>query len=179
MDVRLASEPLIQDSIVDGPGLRNVLWTQGCGHNCAGCHNPQTQDMEGGSLYDCDHIIETLVSLKKETGTNKITLSGGEMFLQPLALTHIASSLKAQGFNIWAYTGFTFEEILLTPELVECLKYIDVLVDGPYMAHLRDLTLPFRGSSNQRVIAVEASLKIGHVLVLEQYNSSDTLSNSY
>ena len=108
MKIRVSSD-ITFDSIVDGPGLRMVIWTQGCMHNCIGCHNPQTHSLCGGYEVDTKDIINTIKDLKLQKG---ITLSGGEPFLQAEALEEIAKEAKKYKLDVWSYTGFTFEELL-------------------------------------------------------------------
>lgn len=178
MNIRLADEPITVDSIVDGPGLRNVVWTQGCIHACSGCHNQGTHDKLGGELYSCDDVIIALLTLKKNNGTDKVTFSGGDPMLQTEALLYMVSTLKKKGFNIWVYTGYSFEELMLSDTAKECLKYIDVLVDGKFVEHLKDLTLPFRGSSNQRILCVPSSLQSNSPVTIQRYENAETLANS-
>ena len=108
MKLRIAS-PVICDSIVDGPGLRMVVWTQGCKHNCKGCHNPQTHSLTEGYEVDTKEIIEKMASLRLQQG---ITFSGGEPFLQPAPLAEIAKEAKNMNLDVWSYTGFKFEELI-------------------------------------------------------------------
>ncbi|TQQ83139.1 anaerobic ribonucleoside-triphosphate reductase activating protein [Peptacetobacter hominis] len=170
MKIRLASKVTF-DSIVDGPGLRAVVWTQGCTHNCMGCHNPQTHSLNGGFIEDTDNIVKEIKERKLQRG---VTLSGGEPFLQPEAVEDIARKLKETGMDVWAFTGFKFEE-LLNPSNKnffinkKLLKSIDVLVDGKFEIDKRDISLLFRGSSNQRVIDVKRSLKEKRVVLKEEY----------
>ncbi|MBO3445234.1 anaerobic ribonucleoside-triphosphate reductase activating protein [Clostridium sp. CCUG 7971] len=170
MKIRISS-PTTFDSIVDGPGLRMVVWTQGCIHNCKNCHNPQTHDLCGGFEVDTKDIIDKLKILKLQKG---ITLSGGEPFLQPEALEEIAKEAKENKLDIWAYTGFTFEYLLdkKNPSYfknLNLLKQIDVLVDGKFMEERKDISLKFRGSSNQRIINVQRSLKYKQIILAEEY----------
>ena len=170
MKLRIAS-PVICDSIVDGPGLRMVIWTQGCKHNCKGCHNPQTHSLTKGYEVDTKEIINKMASLKLQQG---ITLSGGEPFLQPAPLVEIAKEAKNMNLDVWSYTGFKFEELIdrknpLYFENVELLKYIDVLVDGRFELDKRDISLLFRGSSNQRIIDVKKSLKYKTAVLKFEY----------
>ena len=162
MNLRIASG-ITSDSIVDGPGLRAVIWCQGCFHNCPGCHNPQTHSPEGGRLVAAAEVIEKISALKIHQG---ITFSGGEPFLQATALVPIAEAAHRRGLDVWSYSGYTFEELLQDPRpgCVELLRNIDVLVDGRFIAELRDLSLRFRGSSNQRIIDVPASLAAGRAI---------------
>ncbi|MCL1829192.1 MAG: anaerobic ribonucleoside-triphosphate reductase activating protein [Oscillospiraceae bacterium] len=148
----------IQDSIVDGPGLRFTLFVQGCSRRCEGCHNPQALDPGGGNEIAPDEVIKTMLS---NPLTDGITLSGGEPFSQPEACLEIAGAACLHGLNVWAYSGMTFEELAKSPDSAEykLLEICDVLVDGPFMLPLRSLGLKWRGSSNQRVIDVPESLK--------------------
>ena len=106
--IRLAAD-LQSDSIVDGPGLRTVIWTQGCSHHCKGCQNPQTWSFKGGGLVKVDDVLEAIDELECQTG---ITFSGGDPMFQVEACNRIAEYCKSKGYNIWVYTGFTYEEIL-------------------------------------------------------------------
>ncbi|MDK2565086.1 anaerobic ribonucleoside-triphosphate reductase activating protein [Romboutsia sedimentorum] len=170
MKIRISSSTTF-DSIVDGPGLRMVIWTQGCIHNCKDCHNPQTHDICGGHEVEIDNIISNIKKLKLQRG---ITLSGGEPFLQPEALEVIAKEAKINNLDVWSYTGFTFEQLLDSRnpnrfKNLNLLKHIDVLVDGKFELDKKDFNLKFRGSSNQRVIDVVKSLKYKKVMLVEEY----------
>ena len=161
--VRLA-DVILHDSITDGPGLRSVIWFQGCERNCAGCHNLKTQDPTGGFLRDTDAIIDELKNRKMLSG---VTISGGEPFNQKEALLTIVNELKKIGISIWIYTGYTYEELMTDKTAQSILSAIDVLVDGPFILGLRDLGLRFRGSSNQRLIDVQASrLRENEIILL-------------
>lgn len=165
MKIRLASD-LQSDSIVDGEGIRTVIWTQGCSHNCLGCHNPATHDFKGGFLTDTDEINKELSLLEAQTG---ITFSGGDPLFQVEACTEIAKHAKEIGMDIWCYTGFTFEELMKSDKNIEFLKYVDVLVDGKFIMAERSLNVDFRGSRNQRIIDVPASLEAGKVVLIPKY----------
>lgn len=171
--IRLAAD-LQTDSIVDGPGLRAVLWTQGCGHHCEGCQNPQTWDFEGGGLVPIEAVKETIDELEYQTG---LTMSGGDPMYQPEACNEIADYARKKGLNIWVYTGFTYEEIQKMAEQKpiynEFLKKIDVLVDGRFILKKRNLNLLFRGSSNQRLIDVPKSLERGEVVLFNEVEYSE------
>ena len=176
MKLRIAS-PVICDSIVDGPGLRMVIWTQGCIHHCYKCHNPQTHKLDGGVIVDTDCIIEEVKKLKLHRG---ITLSGGEPFLQPAPLAEIAKQAKNMNLDVWSYTGFKFEELIdrrnpLYFENLELLKYVDVLVDGKFELDKRDISLLFRGSANQRIIDVKKSLKYRTAVLKFEYMQQQEL----
>ena len=166
--IRLAAD-LQSDSIVDGPGLRTVIWTQGCSHHCEDCQNPQTWDFNGGGEVPIDMVKEAIDELEYQSG---ITFSGGDPMFQPEACCCLAKYCKEKGYNIWVYTGFTYEELEMIsktkPIYREFLSYIDVLVDGKYKKEERDLNLLFRGSRNQRLIDVKKTLDSGKVVILDE-----------
>lgn len=166
--IRLASD-LQQDSIVDGPGIRMVLWTQGCLHQCPGCHNPHTHDLKGGKLYDVDTIISEMRESRLQSG---LTLSGGEPFLQAEALLPIVKAAKQMHLNIWAYSGFTYEELWNDPVKKKLLMELDVLVDGKFIQDQKDHRLVFKGSKNQRIIDVKRSIEEGYV-ILSSYDDKN------
>lgn len=159
MFIKLASS-LSFDSIVDGPGLRTVIWTQGCPHNCKGCHNPQTHDFDKGYKVDIDEVVSQIKNTKLQRG---ITISGGEPFVQVEPLIEIVKVVKKEtNFDIWIYTGYTFEELISNENKeknLELLKYVDVLVDGRFIENKKSYDLIFRGSSNQRLIDVKQTLE--------------------
>ena len=150
-DLRVSG--IVEESIVDGPGLRYVVFTQGCTRACPGCQNPQTHPLDGGTLMDTSSILRQFLENPLLAG---ITFSGGEPFLQAGPLCGLAEAVHAAGKNVMAYTGFTFEELLdkaqTEPDVARLLDLVDTLVDGPYIEALRDLELKFRGSSNQRLL---------------------------
>jgi len=157
MKIRLAAD-LQTDSIVDGVGIRTVIWTQGCSHNCPGCHNPATHDFKGGDLVELDDVIEELENLSGQAG---VTFSGGDPMFQPRECSVLAKKVHELGMNVWAYTGFTYEELLEkgNQDILEFLSNIDVLIDGKFDPNLKSLDCPFRGSTNQRLIDVPKSLE--------------------
>lgn len=148
---------IVDESIVDGPGLRLVVFTQGCLRHCPGCHNPESQSLDGGRIICTDEVLQMYVQDPLLAG---ITFSGGEPFLQPAPLCEIAGEVKRLGGTVMTYTGYTLEELLdmtLTmPEVKKLLDESDILVDGPFIAAERDLDLLFRGSRNQRLLDREA-----------------------
>jgi anaerobic ribonucleoside-triphosphate reductase activating protein len=152
----------VQDSIVDGPGLRFTVFAQGCPHDCDGCQNPDTHDPSGGAERAAEDIIAEML---KNPLTDGLTLSGGEPFAQARACAAIARAAQEAGLNVWTYTGYTFEELLDMAArdrgVAELLELTDVLVDGPFILAERTLDLRWRGSRNQRLIDVSASLKTG------------------
>lgn len=164
MKIRIAG--IVDDSIVDGDGLRLSVFTQGCPHHCVGCQNPDTHAASGGRDEDTENILARIDANPLLTG---ITFSGGEPFLQPAPLTRLAKEAHKRGLDVWSYTGYTLEELLAkkNPAIDALLRELDVLVDGPYEERLRDLTLNFRGSSNQRIIDMNAFRKTGKIRTLE------------
>ena len=161
MKVKLASN-LQSDSIVDGDGIRTVIWFQGCKHHCRECQNPETWSFDGGIEFDVEDIKEQIKNLKYQTG---ITLSGGDPFFQAPAAAEIAKFAHSIGLNVWCYTGFTYDEIIdANDEKMELLKNTDVLVDGRFEIENKSLACKFRGSTNQRVIDVKKSLEKGEVV---------------
>jgi len=160
MDIRIYGT--VNDSIVDGPGLRYTVFTQGCPHKCPGCHNPESHDFDGGRLVDTDEII---AQMKKNPLLDGVTLSGGEPFCQPEACLEIAKAVHGAGMNVWAYSGYTYEQ--LKEKAPELLNEVDVLVDGPFILAQRSLELKFKGSRNQRLIDVKRSLKEEKVVLWE------------
>ncbi len=146
------------DSITDGPGIRFTIFTQGCPHDCPGCHNPQTHAVDAGTIETVDALWERVVANPLLSG---ITLSGGEPMLQPIPLARLARRARARGLSVWCYTGYRFERLLAgepSAEVLDLLGDVDVLVDGPFVQRLKSLSLTWCGSSNQRLIDVPASL---------------------
>ena len=166
--IRLAAD-LQSDSIVDGPGLRAVLWTQGCSHHCKGCQNAQTWDFNGGGLVPLKMVYDAIDELEYQDG---ITFSGGDPMFQPEACNEIAKYCKDKGLNIWVYTGFTFEELMNMAKkkkvYMDFLSKIDVLVDGRFVIEQKDLSLLFRGSRNQRLIDVPKTLSTGEIVLFDE-----------
>ena len=165
MKIRLATLEIQRDSIVDGEGIRSVIWTQGCPHHCLGCHNPETHSYQGGVLASVDEIKKAIARLEGQDG---ITFSGGDPMEQAKACTELAKYSKELGLNVWCYTGYTWEELMEKSEFFldigEFLKYIDVLVDGKFVMDKKSYDVIFRGSTNQRLIDVQASLKKGQLV---------------
>lgn len=163
MKVRLAGN-IQSDSIVDGSGIRTVIWFQGCSHHCKECHNPETWNFNGGFEMDLEDVKEHLKNLKYQTG---ITLSGGDPFFQPESALEIAKFAHSIGLNVWGYTGFTYEKIIADNDAKKkLLEELDVLVDGPFEIAKKSLACKFRGSTNQRLIDVKKSLNEGRVVEL-------------
>lgn len=149
----------VNDSIVDGPGIRLAIFTQGCPHHCKGCHNPQTHDFGGGEDVTLESLLE---KAKGNPLLDGVTYSGGEPFCQAKQLYELGLEIKKQGLNIMTYTGYLFEYLTeqASPEnyYKELLSVTDWLVDGPFELDKRDILLKFKGSSNQRIIDVKKSL---------------------
>ncbi|SKA82898.1 anaerobic ribonucleoside-triphosphate reductase activating protein [Clostridium sp. USBA 49] len=164
--IRLAA--ILKESLVNGPGLRRVLFSQGCPHNCKGCFSPHTHSYTDGVLINMDDIIE---DIRKNPLLKGVTFSGGEPFEQADKFAYIAKEVKKMGLNIWCYTGYTFEYILENQHKrkgwSELLKYIDVLVDGKFEEDKKEEGLKFRGSSNQRIIDVRESIESLEVVALD------------
>ena len=162
--IRIAG--IIKESIVDGKGLRLTVFTQGCPHRCEGCHNPQTHDVAGG--YDCP--AETIIAeFRNNPLLAGITFSGGEPVLQAKELIPIAQAVTAAGKNCVLYSGYTYEELLSmqNPDVMELLSLCSWLIDGRYIAAERDLTLSFRGSRNQRIIDIPATLEAKQIILAQ------------
>ncbi|MCL2566190.1 MAG: anaerobic ribonucleoside-triphosphate reductase activating protein [Defluviitaleaceae bacterium] len=162
MRVKIAG--IVNDSIVDGPGLRLTVFSQGCPHNCKGCHNPQTHDFDGGYYIDTDEIIEMASNNPLLSG---VTLSGGEPFMQVQPMAEIAEKAHEIGLNVIIYTGYTWEELMANEGFRGLALAADYVVDGQFAEALRTLDMPFVGSSNQRVIDVKKSMERGKAVLHE------------
>lgn len=165
MEIRIAGiEP---ESIVDGPGLRYVIFSQGCTHNCPGCHNPETHSFYGGTVDETSRIVDEIMENPLLSG---VTFSGGDPFSQPEPFIDIAERLRGKGLGIWCYTGYTFEELREngTESQKKLLSLIDTLVDGRFVLSRRTLSIPFVGSSNQRV------LDLGRITIPSDYEENMT-----
>ncbi len=166
MLIRLAG--LVPESMVDGPGIRFTIFTQGCPHKCEGCHNPETHDFNSGRLADVDKIFSKIIVNPLIKG---VTFSGGEPFCQPEPLAYLAALLKEKGYHVMSYSGYTFEELMekgkSNEHIKNLLSRLDVLVDGRFILAERSLELRFRGSRNQRVLDVPESLRTGKAVTVE------------
>lgn len=165
MKIRLAAD-LQRDSIVDGEGIRTVIWTQGCPHHCKGCHNPETWAYDQGFEVDVEEVKDVLQTLEGQDG---ITLSGGDPLEQVEACVEICQYAHQLGMNVWCYTGYLYEDIVKDKEKSKLLPFIDVLVDGPFLLKERSLDLYFKGSRNQRVIDVPKTLASKEVVLVSKY----------
>lgn len=156
MIIRIAGT--VDDSIVDGPGLRFAIFAQGCPHSCPGCHNPDTHSFDGGKTVDTKVIID---QFSQNPLLDGITLSGGEPFCQPEACLELARAAHEKGLTVWCYTGYVLDQLLQEhdPARIALLEEIDVLVDGPFIPAEKSLELKYRGSKNQRIIKMDGGAK--------------------
>lgn len=157
----------VNDSIVDGPGLRYTIFVQGCHHNCLGCHNPESHDINGGYVKE---IAEILKEIDENPLLDGITLSGGEPMLQVETLIELSKEVKKRNLNIILYSGYTYEQIIDDVNKKSLLELCDMLIDGKFELEKRSLSLLYRGSSNQRLINVQESLKQNCII---EYNESE------
>lgn len=168
MDKTIRLSGIAYESLVNGPGVRRVFFSQGCKHNCVGCFNPDTHDFNGGQLMNMDKLIEDVLINPIIKG---ITFSGGDPIEQADKFAYMAKAFKKVNLNIWCYTGYLFEELLeMSKEKVgirELINNIDVLVDGKFEIKKKEEGLRFKGSTNQRIIDVKASLLNRHIVILE------------
>ena len=175
MTINLSAE-LQGDSIVDGEGLRAVIWTQGCSHNCPSCHNPSTHSFTGGFKKDVEQLKREIELLPLIDG---VTFSGGDPMFQAQSCAEIAKHVKSLGLNVWTYTGFTFEELLemskSNKSIMEFLENTDILIDGKFEIENKSLTLTYRGSKNQRIINVQKSLRHKKVILEKKYMEKQSI----
>lgn len=164
--IRLAG--IAYESLVNGPGMRRVFFSQGCKHNCKGCFNPDTHSFDGGEEKDMDKLIKDVLSNPMIKG---VTFSGGDPFERPGEFAYMGEAFKKNGLNIWSYTGYTYEFIVShfneKPEWRRLINTLDVLVDGEFQQDKKEEGLLFKGSSNQRIIDVKESLKRNQVVIWE------------
>ena len=150
---------IVSDSIVDGPGIRTTIFSQGCPHHCPGCHNPETWAFGCGTLVPVEAIVDIVKSNPLCRG---VTFSGGEPFAQAAGFAKLAMLLKEKGYEVASYSGYTFEELLNGSEdQKKLLEAIDILIDGPFLQDQKSLEIAFRGSRNQRILDVKKSLAAG------------------
>lgn len=150
MENRLRVLNIVDGTIVDGPGLRTSIYFAGCPHHCEGCHNPQSWDAAGGEAM----TVSELMAVIEENDMN-VTFSGGDPLMQIDALLPLARAIKEHGYTLWVYTGYTIEEIRSSESLRRILDYADAVVEGRFVMALRDTSLRFRGSSNQRIVEIK------------------------
>jgi len=167
-NIRLSG--IAYESLVNGPGMRRVFFSQGCKHNCKGCFNPETHDFNGGEEKNMDELIKDVL---EEPFLKGVTFSGGDPFEQADKFAYMAKKFKENGLNVWSYTGYTYEYLIANANAengyMELLSQLDYLVDGPFILSQRSLELKFMGSKNQRFIDVQRSLKEGRAVVVEPY----------
>lgn len=158
---------VVNDSIVDGEGFRFAIFTQGCHHNCPQCHNPQTHDVNGGHEVDTDELLAQICENPLLSG---VTFSGGEPFLQARPLAELARKIHEHGLDITTFTGYTLEQLrqMNNEDVNALLEQTDVLIDGPFVAEKKDISLRFRGSSNQRIIDMNETRRTGQITLVEE-----------
>lgn len=156
---------IIEDSITDGPGLRTVIFMQGCPRRCKGCHNPSAQSFEGGTSYKVSDLFDIICS---NPLCMAVTFSGGEPFSQPKPLAELAELIKNKNLELAIYTGFTYEQLIeqKNTDINKLLSFTNILIDGEYIQEKRNLNIRFKGSENQRIIDIPASLKTGKVVLI-------------
>lgn len=162
MELKIAGT--VNDSIVDGPGIRFTVFTQGCPHHCEGCHNPQTHSFEGGEIVDTDELLK---KIRGNPLLDGVTFSGGEPFCQAQPLAKLGKAVKECGLNVITYTGYDFEYLYENREkngYGELLEVTDILIDGKFILEKKDWNIKFRGSSNQRYLDCRASLAAGKAI---------------
>ena len=159
----------IEESINEGDGLRSVIFFSGCTHKCKGCHSPNTWDFNEGIELTNDEIYNLIKKIKNNPMISGITLCGGDPFCSAKEVSNFCNIVKQElpNLNIWAYSGFTYEEILNDTEMTNLLNYCDVLIDGPFIESLKDLPLKYCGSSNQRIIDVKKS-NIDNIVIYDK-----------
>lgn len=164
--IRLAG--IAENSLVNGKGLRKVFFSQGCSHHCEGCFNQHTWEFAGGRMFDMDELVQ---KVKDEPFLDGVTFSGGDPFQQADKFDYLAKKLHEANINIWAYTGYTFEELMklaqTNPHIKQMINNVDVIVDGRFMKDKMSENLKYCGSSNQRVIDVKSSLNENKIILFK------------
>ena len=155
---------IVEDTTVDGPGFRTSVYSSGCPHRCPGCHNPQSWEIDNGHPVETEEILKIILA----DPFADVTFTGGDPMFQPQGFAELAQAIRENSTkNIWCYTGSLFEALLQNPAHKALLEQIDVLVDGRFIEALKNEELRFRGSSNQRIIDVQASLEKGETIVMD------------
>ncbi len=169
MEGQIRVAGIIHESIVDGPGIRFVVFCQGCPHHCEGCHNPATHPFEGGTMTPVSQIVE---QVRQNPLVKGVTFSGGEPFCQCAAFATLAKELKQYGYHITAFTGYTYEELLAREDADtdRLLALVDLLIDGRFELSQLDLRLQYRGSTNQRLIDLPKTREAGHIILWQDEN---------
>ena len=151
---------VVEGTSVDGPGLRTSIYLAGCSHHCPGCHNPESWDMNGGEERTLDELMDIIAYNEAP-----VTFSGGDPLAQAQPLALLINRIKKElDYNVWCYTGYTWQQVTQQPQLMAVVRQLDVLVDSPFLMAERDTKLRFRGSRNQRLIDVQATLSQGHIV---------------
>lgn len=154
---------LVTDTTVDGPGWRTSVYCAGCRHACAGCHNPETWDFAAGESVEVDELFDRIARTE-----GNVTFTGGDPMYQAEAFTELARRIVTElRRTVWCYTGFRYEQVARDAAMSRMLPWLEVLVDGPFVQALRDTNLLFRGSSNQRLVDVQQSLRRGEAVPYE------------
>lgn len=167
IEMNLRVLDILEDTTVDGPGFRTSIYFAGCSHHCPGCHNPESWDENGGNEMSVDELMRVIAN----DPIAHVTFSGGDPLLQVSGCAALAKRIKEEtDKTIWCYTGYTWERLMSNgnDDVLALLQNLDVLVDGPFLQNLRDTGLLFRGSSNQRLIDVQKSLRQGSVVLWER-----------
>ena len=168
-DEKIRIAGIMRESIVDGPGIRFAIFCQGCPHDCPGCHNPETHDFEGGRNVRVSRLIE---EIEKDKLLKGVTFSGGEPTCQAAAFAALGRELKKRGLDITLFSGYTYEQLMkraeTEPDLASLLDVTDLLIDGPFIEAKKDLTLKFRGSSNQRLIDMNRTRQREEIVLWEE-----------
>ena len=170
---------LVEDSIVDGPGLRYSVFVQGCPHHCPGCHNEDSWSYGVGQWRRVEDVVEDICANRL---VKAVTISGGEPFTQAPAVLELVRSLHERGYNIWIYSGYLFEDLMANKPAScasEILSYCDVLVDGPFVQDLFSHDLAWKGSSNQRVIDLAASAHKQRLVLWEAHEEFPSKPESW
>ncbi|HIX57211.1 MAG TPA: anaerobic ribonucleoside-triphosphate reductase activating protein [Candidatus Anaerobiospirillum pullistercoris] len=157
---------VVSESIVDGPGIRYTIFTQGCPFHCKGCHNPQAQPLKGGADVPLRTFYDEIHANPLVSG---VTFSGGEPFIQCRSLAVLAKILRAEGYSVWSYSGYTYDKLVNDDIRHSLLEQLDVVVDGPFVQSKTSLDIDFRGSTNQRIIDVQKSLQQDQVVLAEGF----------
>ena len=165
-EIRIAG--IIRESIVDGPGFRFTIFTQGCPHGCEGCHNPQTHDFNGGQLSTIGRLMEEIEKVGMLRG---VTFSGGDPFCQAKPLAELATEIHARGLDVISYTGYTYEQLISGADKengwLDLLNGTDYLIDGKFVLAKKSLSVKYRGSTNQRIIDVKKSFSANTIVEVE------------
>ena len=166
MDYNISVLKIIHDTIVDGTGLRTAIYSAGCNHKCYGCHNMESWDINNGEMMNIYDIYKEII----HNPLSNVTFTGGDPMFQAESFCELAKMIKENtNKTIWCYTGYTFEDILSAGDYkTELLKNVDVLIDGKYIAERKNPKILYRGSSNQRLIDVQESLKQNIIIETEK-----------